>query len=594
MKIRKLVHSEEGFSVIEVLAAFTVLAIVTLGTVPLFVTGLRGTLVAKLDTGAKNLSQERFEILRNLPFHIELTNQNEVPIPANCTPPGRTDPRTEGIVVCTYRDLLDTYYRSTTAATSATTGGYVDASSTLRTADEPAGSFYRFVVDPVPGFGTRYRQVIVTQFLDKNRAPISPATDYSSQVVAKDFPRTRLLGVTVITSWTAGNLSKKFSAFSQIAESRVAASSVILQSRALALRITGTLDITRRQLKLEVGASNSDGGIATGGNAATQVNAAIAEIVDIGGTRIEGRSGSASAPPSFSLADAGTGDKSLNDTDGMRLAQFGNTKVANIKATISAEQPIIGGGDVTTPAFKPSLGWLSGGSGIGQAPRLGFFNRPDPSSPLNPMPNLHPSFMLVRIDNDLNEDSKTLVEGSSYLRADAGSAHRAVSGAGALTQVVKILPTTFAKDGVVKVELKRASLTCTANGTTASAAAEFEAIVQVFDYNAGGPGLSGYRTMPTVQQGQLVSPLNITTLTSTQVWVDSFGKPILLNQYIASWGSAVSATGLEPVSGTTPKRVQRDINGIVSITTKPVRAADLDSNIGISFAILSCTAEDNR
>lgn len=587
MKIRKLKNSDEGFSVIEVLAAFTVLAIVTLGTVPLFVTGLRGTLVAKLDTGAKNLSQERFEILRNLPFYIELTDQAEVPTPADCTPPARTDPRTSGVVVCTYRDLLDTYYRSTTAATSATTGGYVDASSTLRTADEPAGSFYRFVVDPVPGFGTRYRQVVVTQFLDSNRNPITPNSDYNSQVVAKDFPRTRLLGVTVITSWTAGNLSKKFSAFTQITESRTAPSAVVLQSRSLALRVTGTLDLTRRQLKLDVGASSSDGGISTGGNAATQVNAAIAEIV--GGARIEGFSGSASAPPSFSLADNGTGDKTLNDSDGTRLAQFVNTKVRNVKATISAEQPIIGNGTVASPALNPSLGRLTAGSGVGLTPKLGFFNKPDPF-PLNPMPDLNTTLMSVRLD-ETPDDTRVLVEGSSYLRADGGGGHRAVSGAAAITRVVKILPTNFAPDGVVQVELQEAELTCTANGVASSAAAEFTAVVKVFTYNAASPLSSDYTTIRTVKEGQLVSPLDIATLTLTQVSVDSFGAPILLSQYIASWASA---TGSASVGGTTPRRVQRDINGIVSITTRPVRATDPDSNIGISFGILSCAAEDNR
>ncbi|MEO7803967.1 MAG: hypothetical protein ABIS18_06130 [Actinomycetota bacterium] len=583
MQIRKLIDREEGFSVIEVLAAFSVLAIVTLGTVPLFITGLRSSLVAKLDTGAKNLSQERFEIMRNLAFHIELTDQAEVPTSANCTPPNRTDPRTSGIVVCTYRDLLDTYYRSRTTATSATTGGYVDASSALRTTDEPAGSFYRFVVDPVPGFNDKYRQVIVTQFLDSTRTPVSPATDYNSQVVAKDLPRTRLLGVTVITSWTAGNLSKKFSAFSQITESRVARSAVVLQSRSLALRVTGTLDAERRQLKLEVGASNSDGGISTGGNAATQVNGATAEIV--GGARIEGISGSASAPPNFALADNGTTDKFLDDS-GTRIAQFVNTKIANVKAAVTAEQPIIGDGTVANPEASPSLGKLTtSGLGVGLNPRLGFFNKPD-LSPLNPMPDLNTSFMLVRMDND--DADKVLVEGSSYLRADAGGAHRAVSGAAAFTRVVKLLPTTFAPDGVVQVELQESSLTCTANGSASSSVAKFTAVVKVFTYNPSG---SGYTTVKTVVQGQSVSPLDTATLDSTQVGVDSFNAPIFLSRYIATWGSA---TGNATIPGTTPRRVQRDVNGIVSISTQPVRAGDLDSNIGISFAILSCSAEDNR
>ena len=202
--------------------------------------------------------------------------------------------------------------------------------------------------------------------------------------------------------------------------------------------------------------------------------------------------------------------------------------------------------------------------------------------------------MLVRMDNVDNQDSKTLVEGSSYLRADAGSTHRAVSGAGALTKEVRILPTTFAPNGVVKVELQEASLTCTANGTASSAAAKFTAVVKVFTYNKANPVLSDYTTVILVKESDPVSSLNMNIQNPNliQVGADPItNAPILLSQYIASWGSA---TGPASVSGTTPKRVQRDINGIVSITTKPVRAADLDSNIGISFGILACTAEDNR
>ena len=51
------------------------------------ITGLRASVVAKLDTGAKNLSQQRFELMRNLPFRIAY------------------DP-----AITTGVDLLDTYY----------------------------------------------------------------------------------------------------------------------------------------------------------------------------------------------------------------------------------------------------------------------------------------------------------------------------------------------------------------------------------------------------------------------------------------------------------------------------------------------------
>ncbi len=588
-RLKVLRQTEEGFSIIEVLAAFSVLAIVTIGTVPLFISGLRGSLVAKLDTQAKNLAQERLDIMRNLPFHLELTNQSEAPVPANCTPPARTDPRTGGSVVCSYRDLMDTYYRSTTAATSATTGGYVDAAA-ARIADEPANAFYRFVIDPVPGLGNKFRQVVATQFLDVNRVPAAPAADYSSQVVAKDFPKTRLVGVTIITTWKSGQIGKKFVNFTQMAESRVAPSAVVLQSRTIALLITGNIDLTR-QLKMVVGSANADGVISAGASGATQVDSAVAEVIP--GPRITGFSGGASAPPTSALPDGNQGPPAPQLVDGgVTIAQFANTKARNVAVTISSDQPIVGNGTLASPSLNPVLTRLSG---QGPSPKLGFHNLPN--ALLNPMPELKTDVMIVRMDETSNDDSKTLIEGSAYARSVGGSTHKAIAGSGAFTGVLKIAPTTFAPQGVVQVELNSASLTCEAGGATSSAVADFTATVRVWTYDTASSGLnSGYNTVYTITDGQLEpplgtgSPLNASTLL-TQVGRDALFQPILLNKYIASWGSA---TGPASTNGATGDAVQRSISGIVSISTMPVRLSDPDSNIGITVGQMSCQTEDHR
>lgn len=586
-RLKILRQTDEGFSIIEVLAAFSVLAIVTIGTVPLFISGLRASLVAKMDTQAKNLAQERLDIMRNLPFHLELTDQAEAPVPANCTPPSRTDPRTGGSVVCSYRDLMDTYYRSATAATSVTTGGYV-AVGAARIADEPANAFYRFVIDPVPGFDNRFRQVVATQFLDVNRVAAAPAADYNTQVVAKDFPKTRLVGVTIITTWRAGQIGKKFVNFTQMSESRVPPSAVVLQSRTIALRITGNIDLTR-QLKMEVGSANADGAISAGGSGATQINGAVAEVfppfTPPSASRIDGASESAAAPPTTVKADAGAGPQTLAD-GGVTIAQISNTKVRNVAVTISADQPIVGNGTPGAPPLNPALARLTGS---GPSPRLGFHNLPD-AAPLSPMPQIRTDLMMVRMDETSSDDSKTLIEGSTYARSVGGSSHKAIAGSGAFTGVLKIAPTIFAPEGVVQVELSEASLTCEAGGATSSAIVDFTATIKVwtFDPVTGLP--KGYTTIRTVTEGQLVSPLDAATL-ATQVGRDALLQPIFLSQYIASWGSP---TGPAATAGSTSDAVQRAINGIVTISTKPVRLSDPDSNIGITLGILSCQTEDHR
>ena len=85
---RRLAHRDErGFTLVEVLAAMIVFAIAATAVTTMFAAGLRASLMTKMDTTAKNLSQQRFEQVRNLPFHIDQVS-------SGTNPP----------------DLLDTYY----------------------------------------------------------------------------------------------------------------------------------------------------------------------------------------------------------------------------------------------------------------------------------------------------------------------------------------------------------------------------------------------------------------------------------------------------------------------------------------------------
>ena len=101
--LRPRQDAEGGFSLIEILVAITLLGLLGAAIVPMLITGLRASVIAKLDTGAKNLSQQRFELMRNLPFRIAY------------------DP-----AISTGVDMLDTYYPNLTPPSGGfTTPGYV-------------------------------------------------------------------------------------------------------------------------------------------------------------------------------------------------------------------------------------------------------------------------------------------------------------------------------------------------------------------------------------------------------------------------------------------------------------------------------------
>lgn len=583
----RLSKHEEGFSIVEVLVAFSLLAIVTLGVVPLFVSALRGTLISKLDTGGKNLSQERFEQMRNVPFHVDV---NAPPAkPAACwTDVNRTNPEA-GAVDCDYRDMLDTYYRSRTAAASATSGGYV-APAAPRGSDEPAGAFYRFVVDPVPGF-PRYSQVVATQFLDVNRNPLTPAAAYNSQVSGADFPTTRLVGVTIVTTWTAGEMTKKFVSFTQIAEGRPAPPAVTMQARATAIKVTGGLPITipgnpGPLLSMEGGISSADGTLSTGASASVSVQGSFASIAP--GQRADGKSAGASAPPnqtvidgdgsSFSLIDGGAeSSPSCATFDCVATSAGGQTR--NVSAQISAGLPLV------ATSGAPATGRVKKNATAGVL-NFGYRNKPESAS----MPGLDITSMLVRV-NEAGGSSPPTAVGTSYLNSTSGGGHKAEAGTQASTQTIKLVPTTFAPDGIVQVTLFSASLVCQTTGTAASATANFEAEVSYLRFNPA-TGINEYVTVD-IEDGQATSPLTASLLQSTQINTNPAGPPLLvpLESYIGSWGSL---TGASTTITSPPKSVSSNLNGIVNITTQPTRASDPDSAVALQVGVLSCVAEDNR
>jgi Tfp pilus assembly protein PilV len=589
LKIRQP-SKDDGFTVIEVLVAFTLLAIVTLGTVPLFVSGLRASLVSKLDTGAKNLAQERIEQMRNLPFHVDVNSSS---VPTSCYSASNTNPITGGAVNCDYRDLLDTYYRSKTVATSTATSGWVPSTSTVRTTDEPpTGAFYRFAINPVSRFSNRYSQFVATQFLDVNRVPLDPASTYNSQVSGADFPPSRLVGVTVVTKWTAGAISKKYVAFTQIAEGRLASSQVITQARAASLLINTDLDSTR-QLNIGGGISDSNGALSTGSSASTSLQSLFADIVP--GSQITGKTLSASAPPDSTSGslDLATSQSLLDGTNEIVYVSGGNTSNGNV--SIVNEQPVV------ATSTAQATGQVRRLNTIG-IPLFGMTNLPDASLPfLDTTSDTSGHPRIVRMNECCGTGGISGISGSTYLLSTAGSGHSSEAGTKANTQTIDIMPTTFSpvasnglRQGVVRVTLTSASLVCTTNGTTASATASFSATVAYLKFNAT-TNTNTYVTA-TVTSGS-ASPLTTLLPSTIQISTAPNGTAsaalslIPLSTYINSWSSLSTAS---TTTTTPPTNVTSNLNGIVSVSTQPTRTGDSASAIGLKFGVLSCVAEDDR
>lgn len=251
--------SESGFSLAEVMIGMMLTALVMTASLPSFIALLKSSVTVKLDTRAKNLTQERIEQMRALPFHLDRQNGP-------------------------FLDLLDIYY--TNAKLGATTGSlsiggtvlsgqYV--SSGLSRPGEPAAPFYRVTTEPLSG-ASGFTQTISTQFLRPNGAVISAAAfqnSYDTQLVGQDQPPSLLVGLTVITSWNDYGKPKSFRAHTRIVDGRSAAPIIQTQAHAVSVDVTSTA-ADGTTLKLQLGVASAGGSQASGSTASGYATGAIA------------------------------------------------------------------------------------------------------------------------------------------------------------------------------------------------------------------------------------------------------------------------------------------------------------------------------
>src|SRR4051794_11546119 len=103
------------------MVAITLVSLAAAGSIPLLIVGMKAANTSKLNTQAKNLSQQRMESMRDLPYHVDRQNGP-------------------------YVDLLDIYYTNVSATTTThtrvgetETGHWVSGGAS---SPAPSGAFY--------------------------------------------------------------------------------------------------------------------------------------------------------------------------------------------------------------------------------------------------------------------------------------------------------------------------------------------------------------------------------------------------------------------------------------------------------------------
>lgn len=442
--------SDAGFSLIEIVVAMGLLAVVLTASLPMFLSMMRATVTTKLQTQAKNLSQERLEALRNMRFHVARQNGP-------------------------FLDLLDVYYTNATSSEPPTTvtlgadqlkGKYFASGS--GPGGTPVAPFYRVQIDALQGAPT-YSQTIVSQFLGPDGLPL-PASRfqdvYDSQIAGKDDPPSLVLGVSVVTTWQEAGKSKSFRTFTRITEGRPALPVIQSQAKAVAVDVTSTA-IDGTTLKLQSGIIGLDGAQSTGSSVAGYVGGALATRT--GTPSISGRVGQFSLPAQAATV---TGDSTPKDGGGCSWYAFGPTQVANVTASVSSGLP-----KAPTNVDAPSVvtGEVRGGSG--NACGLLSFDNSAGGGLVRPLTDLLGAAMgpvpYVRVNDDVSGTPG--ISGSGYVTATpaSDSPHQVRSGtAASMDRPVVLFPNSpdvageTASTGLVSAQLSSASVDCVSGGAS--------------------------------------------------------------------------------------------------------------------------------
>jgi prepilin-type N-terminal cleavage/methylation domain-containing protein len=563
-----------GFTLVEVIVAMGLLAVVSSAVLAMTVTGLRAAGTAKFASQAKGVIQARIESMRTMPYHV-----------------GRSAGE--------YVDVLDTYFTdvggpatvpvcrtaSTYAKPETSWNGYVSATAT-RCAYEPAGPFYR-KVDTVaaPGMGA-FTVVTDTQYLslDTPPTPVAPPFDYDRRSATADTPASQQIGVTVTVLYKAAQARKATSSYTQIAARLPAVPVVISEASTQALRVSGA--VAGEPVLLTAGTVTNKGAVYTGSTVFAQANAASASSGN--GATANGATLARSAPADITTGLTGNaGAGKLNNT--CDYACFGPSNVRDLAVVTTGPpgQPgVLKAGTPALPinAFLPANG----------ASPVGFFTK-----------NVRGDLGLLAAEPVVTfdqNDSSAFSAWAGCASVDGGpDAHAYATGyldsstsfgsritaacATAQTRTVALFRTSWAPDGIVQVRLNYASAYCNTtvlNGVpAATATVSYDADVRYWNG-------SGYTSAGNVSHTNATDPLAAVPLGT------SVGGGKRLGDYVSSWASLAGAS----TSGGNTNRAKASVAGVVRIDSQPMLAPsgalDPSSVVSIQVGALACEATDLR
>jgi prepilin-type N-terminal cleavage/methylation domain-containing protein len=596
----RVARAQGGLTLVELMVALTLLAIITVGITPLLASALRGVAVTRSSTKGKNLAVEAMERLRGLPFFESVQGQ---------TTPTRVD-------------ALDLYFPDRNAGFSSSSNTFTTTCTAMSSTPAASGvaacpksipsaytvTFVAAFVDPGPTSGTPPTQAFTVT---------PPSTTYNWNATATEAPPTELLRMQITVSWTFGGDPESYSLTSLLGRRRattetinafgrvdhalqVLSSYVDSQSRTSSLTATvgqGESSIVSRSVAEADEATNTAHLVLT--QDAYAENSAVT-LADVNGASSLVHAPPDSYPAPGASAPAATINYSYDATTQVPAAYINDSVVEAPPTPFSLGARVLNQLPTAAGRFRFS------GAASPQEPSLWVDNQAERGA-LSPLKLDDSGHMVIlhklgsnRLLGDTSTEATAVSSGSRKVESKASTSFGKLY----------VLPTTFitgGEDGVVTVSNFTASITCTstANAATYAVAGSWSAELNYWsDSNNNGIVSGSYLQTPLQLSGSLTGaadPLAGVRTTNPLVYDDVDNtKDVYLFEDAAAGkkGYFTSITTLPSISSSKSgagRNTTVALNGAIQMQTAPTsRTNPSVTSMSISVGRLSCQAVDKR
>lgn len=597
MHVIRCRRGDSGFTLVEVLAALFVFSIVTLGVIPLLSSSLRGSNLARSYTVGKNVATQAMEKQRGLPYYV-------------------SRPAQAGDV-----DVLDLYHPA------------------------PPNSGNEYVVNCPTGLGssavacprslpTGYSIQFRSRFVEADGTTTEPTpANYRANPGAgqTDEPPSLLMRSIIRVNWTVLGRNRSFDLDTLLGDHKAVSLSVLGRANldyGIQVGATFNSSVTGQTRATAIGAVSESALESRRESTADQsVTAALLRLTDPTDPNLppldeeRGAESAVHAPPNVDPGPINDGDNSLGHPTDATLASvaFADDTIAgpaspaeaDIKAIASATQP---------PSAQGGLTFLSGDA-------VDFWlDRPEAARGSGSRWELalnSPLLSLVTADGlDTNTTIETL---SGYTRAlttnlPAGGVNTT---AHVEFEEMRLFPTTFAPEGVVRIDEFTADVACNASAAsgTKAATATYSAVVRYWQ-ESGTDATGAPRNNNGVADGDYSAPQTITGTGTDLLAQIASANPLVYEQpevlapeqrpalqpgdiylfqtqdrigYLSTWSTLRNPAGALRNNG---RIASARLDGAVSINTAPVPvpagSVFTQLPINISLGAMSCEAVDLR